>query len=1003
MKDRDVETRPGDDYQTELESEPLEGTDETRRIVMPRKADVSRSDQARRTRPSRTSATPSGPANSIPAATPAATRLRGSGDPKWSATQTRPIGETEPATQARQVAEPADAPIRLTAAHPLARIRRESRGRSLSQSLGLGGPRASRLGSASLGAFSPRLGRPSMRGVFGLASLTATFAVVAALLVTLPSHPSGPAATGSVYSIDWHNATKPPFTKLDFGPYFTTLDNQLLMVATTGSTTTVWATTDGSTWTQRSGSGAFGIDGRRFVAQGFSDDGQGGLVVIGNSLGSSATDVEATAWHSRDGTSWTSMQVQSGGGQEMVAGVVSRAGAAVAAGNGVAWLSTDGVTWSPQVLPGESTAAGSYTPRAVTAWSGGFVIVGLWTGSATTRSAAWYSADGRDWKQAKTSLDGFDVRGMASLNGTVVAVGTDLGADAPGLAASWSSTDGNTWTKTTAPTDLATVGMDGVVNVDGSLVAFGAPAPGTSTAAPQAGPTLPGSTPQPVVTEAVWVSENGFDWLPIANAALPLTRAHVAALGNRVVMIGGSSSSASSNGASSSGASGSAGSSIGTSSSDLAVVSGDLVLGPARPPASQSAPPANFALAVQAGVAPMIVDVTKDFTLGPIATSDDRFFLFATGPTGTSIFSSPDGSLWSQELEPQGLTLSVVTAQPAASSAASHAAASSAASHAAASNPASQPASSGAPGQPVIIGRPVVLQAIPDGQGGIIAAGKVTNGSGDNGMIWHMTKAGGWKQALFQDDTPPEFSSIVAGPGGFVASSDVAGGSQIVYSTDGGSWPARSIAVGNGFALSVATYHYGYVAVGTDPNRQGATTAWTSPDGRTWTMRTDWHLPANVTSLFGMGTTLVAAANTATPTGSASATAHAAASASAKPTPTPKPTPTKAPTAAAPSSTWWWSATGVVWQQSGLQTSGGDWAIANNGLLVLSAPATPTGSWPAWSSSDGRSWTQSGSSAINFAGSGTICSIDSLGSRIIIVGWEGPGSLKGYFGRFASQ
>ena len=138
-----------------------------------------------------------------------------------------------------------------------------------------------------------------MRGIFGLASLTATFAVVAALLVTLPSHPSGPAATGSVYSIDWHNATKPPFTKLDFGPYFTTLDNQLLMVATTGSTTTVWATTDGSTWTQRSGSGAFGIDGRRFVAQGFSDDGQGGLVVIGNSLGSSATDVEATAWRAR--------------------------------------------------------------------------------------------------------------------------------------------------------------------------------------------------------------------------------------------------------------------------------------------------------------------------------------------------------------------------------------------------------------------------------------------------------------------------------------------------------------------------------------------------------------------------------------------------------------------------------------------------------------------------------------------------------------------------------
>ena len=116
-----------------------------------------------------------------------------------------------------------------------------------------------------------------------------------------------------------------------------------------------------------------------------------------------------------------------------------------------------------------------------------------------------------------------------------------------------------------------------------------------------------------------------------------------------------------------------------------------------------------------------------------------------------------------------------------------------------------------------VTGRPVVLQAIPDGQGGIIAVGKVTNSSGDNGMIWHMTQSGKWQQAQFQDDAPPEFSSIAAGPGGFVASSDKAGGSQIMYSTDGNTWQAGAIAVGNGFALTVATYRYGYVAVGTDP------------------------------------------------------------------------------------------------------------------------------------------------------------------------------------------
>ena len=113
-------------------------------------------------------------------------------------------------------------------------------------------------------------------------------------------------------------------------------------------------------------------------------------------------------------------------------------------------------------------------------------------------------------------------------------------------------------------------------------------------------------------------------------------------------------------------------------------------------------------------------------------------------------------------------------------------------------------------------GRPVVLQAIPDGAGGVIAVGKVTDTSGDNGMIWHMTKAGDWRQVQFADDTPPEFVSVVAATGGFVASSDKAGGSPIMYSTDGDTWQAGSISVGDGFALTVATYRYGFVAVGTD-------------------------------------------------------------------------------------------------------------------------------------------------------------------------------------------
>jgi hypothetical protein len=518
-----------------------------------------------------------------------------------------------------------------------------------------------------------------------------------------------------------------------------------------------------------------------------------------------------------------------------------------------------------------------------------------------------------------------------------------------------------------------------------------APAAGAQSTAPQAGPTLPGSTPQPIVTEAIWVSDNGVDWFPIASTLTPLGHARMTIVDNRVLMIGASSSgsvvassgssvaaSAGSSVAASSAASG--GSPSGASSGRLVAFTGDLVVGPARTPAAQSAP-IDFALNVTAGSLPMIPDVSKGFTLGPVTTSKDRFYTLATGPTGTSIFVSPDGSLWSREIKPDGLT------------------------------------QYGVADVTVATGRPVVLAAIPDGHGGIVAAGKVTDVTGDNGMIWHMTNPGTWKQVQFQDDTPSEFSSIAAGPNGFVASSDTGDGSKIMYSTDGDTWQAGSINVGSGFALTVATYHYGFVAVGADSAHQGATTAWTSPDGRTWTMRTDWHLPPNATALFGMGYGLVAAARTgpsaapgssastgslvsAAPTASGGATALAGATATATAVPLAAATATPAPSSNT-TTTWWWSATGVAWQQSGLASSGGNWAIAGNQILVFDAPTRSDGNWTAWTSSDGKSWNQPSASAITFPGSRS-CVIATMGASIVIVSWQSTGILKDYYGAFGS-
>jgi hypothetical protein len=939
MNDRDVEAQPGDNLQNELEDDSLEFPVQSKRLVVPPKADVAQSDQARRQRPSRApKAAAKRPSRSAaPVSTaplPAAPLLRSTGTTKRLAAQAHPFAEPEGPVASRAAAR------RTGAGLPLGRG-------------SLGAPRPGSGLSADRTRRRSALARPGARGLFGLAGLTATVGIVTALLVTLPNHPATPSPTGSVYSIDWRGAANLPVKTMDFGPFFTPVDNGLLMVGTVNKTTTVnsvqtvtsattvWSTTTGSTWTQQSNSGSFSIEGRRFVVQGISADGLGGLVVVGNSLGKSPTDVIASAWHSQDGSSWTAMQVDSSAGQEMAAGVVSQPGAAVAAGNGVAWLSTDGRAWSPQVLPGAAAQGGSYTPSAVGSWNGGFVIIGLWIGSGPTRSTAWYSKTGRDWAQAATSLDGFLAAGIASVGDKIVAVGSDVGESSPGLAASWSSPDGKTWTETTAPTDLSSVALDGVARVGHSLLAFGAPAGGASSAAKQAGPTLAGSTPKPNAAELLWVSDDGVNWLPIKSTVRPMDDARMAAIGSNVLMIGGSNGS-------------------------MSAVTGTLSLGAIRPPASPTAL-ANLALNVKAGNLPMTPNVGKGQTLGAVTTAADRFYTFTTSPAGTAIFNSGDGGLWVQELKPAGLTLAAVA------------------------------------GQTVVTGRPVVLTAIPDGKGGILAAGKVTDTTGDNGMIWHMTKAGTWRQVAFQDDTPSEFSSIVAGSGGFVASSDTGGGSPIMYSTDGETWQASSIAVGNGLPLSVATYNYGYVAVGSDPAKQGATTAWTSPDGRTWTMRSDWRLPPNVTALFGVGFGLVATARTAIPGAAASPGSSASALPSGSPKATPKatakPKPTPTPLTTEKPITWWWSASGVSWLVSGLKTSTGNWAILNGHVVVLDAPTKLSSDWAAWTTLDGKVWRQPSSTPISFAGS-KICFLSSRGNSLVIVGWQADGVLKDYYGEF---
>jgi hypothetical protein len=250
--------------------------------------------------------------------------------------------------------------------------------------------------------------------------------------------------------------------------------------------------------------------------------------------------------------------------------------------------------------------------------------------------------------------------------------------------------------------------------------------------------------------------------------------------------------------------------------------------------------------------------------------------------------------------------------------------------------------------------------------------------------------------SLGMTDPKPDFA---------FAASDVAGGSKILYSTDGETWQAGAIAVAENFSLSVSSYRHGYVAVGFDKAREGTTTAWTSPDGRTWSIQAGWRLPAYVTQVFGVGDGLVAVAQIVKPAAAATPGAPSASpSPTKKATVTPKPSAT--PTPAGPEYEWYWSTSGVVWQPSGLTTTGGDSALVNGELVVVDPSTTAGAPWSVFTSDDGKSWQRpilaTEGATMTFKGS-KICHIISVGNHIAIVGTEAPGDLRDFFGSLVAR
>jgi hypothetical protein len=386
---------------------------------------------------------------------------------------------------------------------------------------------------------------------------TAVLAVgLLAVVVIRPTQSAGPASEG----IAWQPRVHLVAPGTVFGPYLASVGGRLYMVSTSSAadgteSTVVRSSSDGKTWEQISEPGAFENDGPRFFVQGISDDGQGGLIVVGGLPGGAAESIVPAAWHSADGRTWTRAQVGTPALARMSA-VAARPGAIVAIGDGrvgggsgssptdqsvnqmYAWFSSDGNAWSQVALPESS----GFIPSAVTSWSGGFAAIGQLDG-ITLSSSVWTSADGRTWQKAPQDFGRFAPTAMVGFGGRVVAVGNhqDAQSSATGFVpASWSSTDGRTWVESRTSARQIATGFGDVTVVGDELVGIGANYMAQAQPLGIAGQQSSAPTAPPVPAANVWISSDGLSWrlLPEDPSLVVGSNlnTHVASLGTRVVV-----------------------------------------------------------------------------------------------------------------------------------------------------------------------------------------------------------------------------------------------------------------------------------------------------------------------------------------------------------------------------------------------------------------------------------------------------------------------------------
>ncbi|MEX0626601.1 MAG: hypothetical protein WD402_08650 [Chloroflexota bacterium] len=301
---------------------------------------------------------------------------------------------------------------------------------------------------------------------------------------------------------------------------------QLVTVGATADGSAAWTSGDGLTWEEHAVPQSRTLNEWRENPERPDDgsEGMGALARLGDTLFSFGTffaydgDVlRPVGWRSADGTEWESIEsenvffAEGGAVMDLVAGdpglLALTRGPVHQYGGGI-WVWTAETSWvqtTPLDVVWESVTGGAVVWDAV--WADGkYVAVGLAASYAPARTwaSSWVSTDGRSWQAAPPSADREEAVMYAVspvMGGGFVAVGCErcTTEDQLGVPSAWISPDGLAWTAVALPADFEGAG-DGVLQLDGGLLAVGAAPDGTATwtsadgAGWQAGPILAGTS-----------------------------------------------------------------------------------------------------------------------------------------------------------------------------------------------------------------------------------------------------------------------------------------------------------------------------------------------------------------------------------------------------------------------------------------------------------------------------------------------------------------------------